>query len=255
MKLGFGALTRRRARRRAPTAILALALAAAAGCSNPAPSASPTAAPFADRPAISIDGTWTAQDGQWTFTGVVDPEGEPTDVVLEVGPGPQTLRQFDSQVPVARAVTEAGPITVTTRAIPDIPEICVRFSATNSVGTSVSQPLCVPHDIPTPGPLNAPTIRIDSVAPATNGQWAISAYIDPMHAATDVVLDIGTGPASSPVYTKHVPVATGMTDPASQQVSFDLPAGATEVCVRITATNSVGTTTTVPSCFSPAAPS
>jgi hypothetical protein len=257
MRTRFGAIRPRVGSRRARGALLGVALLAVVGCSGPtaSPSASPTAAPFADRPAVSIDGTWTAQNGQWTFTGTVDPQGNATDVVLEVGPGPQTLREFDAQVPVSQGVLDAGPVTITTSQIPDIPEICVRFSATNAVGTSVSQPLCVPHDIPTLAPPGSPTIRVDSVAPATNGQWSISAYVDPMHAATDAVLDIGTGPASSPSYTKHVPLATGMSDPASLQVAFDLPAGAAEVCVRVTATNSVGTTSSDPTCFSPAAPS
>jgi len=78
---------------------------AVVGCEAPAPSASPT--PFADRPGIQIDPTWRSVDGEWTFTGRVDPKGDPTDVVLEVGPGLITARQFDRQLPVARDLTEA----------------------------------------------------------------------------------------------------------------------------------------------------
>jgi hypothetical protein len=121
-------------------------MAALAGCDATPPTAAPTA--FSLRPAVQIDGTWQADNGQWTFTGRVDPQGDPTDVVLDVGPGPATVRQFNQQVPVAQDVTRAGPLTITTGEIPDIDEICVRFTATNSAGTSSSTPLCVPHDLP-----------------------------------------------------------------------------------------------------------
>jgi hypothetical protein len=68
--------------------------------------------------------------------------------VLEVGPGPATVRQFDQQIPVVEDIVEPGPLTIRTSAIPDIDEICVRFTATNSAGTSSSTPLCFPHDLP-----------------------------------------------------------------------------------------------------------
>jgi len=123
-----------------------VAMAALAGCDATPPTAAPTA--FALRPAVQIDGTWQASDGQWTFTGRVDPQGDPTDIVLDVGPGPATVRQFNQQIPVDQDVTDEGPLTITTRDIPDIEEICVRFTATNSAGTSSSTPLCVPHDLP-----------------------------------------------------------------------------------------------------------
>lgn len=118
------------------------------GCDlAPEPSlAAPT--PLALKPAVQIDQTWQASNGQWTFTGRVDPQGDATDVVLEVGPGPATLRQYDRQIPVDQDLTDAGPISIATRDIPDIDDICVRFTATNSAGTSSSTPLCVPHDLP-----------------------------------------------------------------------------------------------------------
>jgi hypothetical protein len=121
--------------------------AVAAGCVAPTPSATPTVPP-APKPSVQIDPTWQADGGEWTFTGRVDPQGDPTDVALEIGPGPATARQFDRQVPVAQDLTDAGPLTITTRDVPDVDEICVRFTATNSAGTSSSTPLCVPHDLP-----------------------------------------------------------------------------------------------------------
>lgn len=135
-----------------------VAIAALAGCDASTPTPSPTA--FASRPAVQIDGTWQASNGQWTFTGRVDPQGDPTDIVLDIGPGPATTRQFDQRIPVAQGLTEAGPLTITTRDIPDIAEICVRFTATNSAGTSSSTPLCIPHDLP--------SFVIDLLAPAAS---------------------------------------------------------------------------------------
>jgi hypothetical protein len=58
------------------------------------------------------------------------------------------VRQFNQRIPVAQGVTEEGPLTITTGDIPDVDEICVRFTATNSAGTSSTSPLCVPHDLP-----------------------------------------------------------------------------------------------------------
>ena len=124
---------------RLPT-LVALALVALVGCDSAQPSISPTS--LGPRPGILIDETWTAANGEWTFTGRVEPEGDPTDVVLEVGPGPATARRFDTRLPVAEDLTEEGPLTITTREIPDIDEVCVRFTATNSLGTSSSKPVC-----------------------------------------------------------------------------------------------------------------
>ena len=121
-----------------------VALGAVLGCgTSPPPS---TAAPttLAVRPAVQIVQEWTAVDGLWTFAGNVDPQGDATDVILEVGPGPTTARRFDTKVPVQQDLMAAGPLTIATRAIPDIDEICVRFTATNSIGTTSSEPLCLP---------------------------------------------------------------------------------------------------------------
>lgn len=232
----------------------ALLLLAACDASAPTPSPLSTPGVFADRPAVGISNSWTAQDGKWTFTGSVDPLGAPTDVVLEVGPGPETLRQFDTHLDVVQQVAIAQELTITTDQIPNVPEICVRFTATNSVGSSSSSPLCFPHDVPTIPPPGAPVVRIDGVTPTANGQWTVSAYLDSKRAATDAVLDIGTGPASSPTYTAHVSLATAFLDAATLQVSVAVPSG-DQVCIRVTATNSVGTTSSAPTCFSPAAPS
>ena len=85
--------------------------------------------------------------------------GDPTDVVLEIGPGPITLRKFDQQLPVDQGLIHPGPLAITTPDIPNIDEICVRFTATNSAGTSLSTPLCFPHDVP--------SIVVDADPPVT----------------------------------------------------------------------------------------
>jgi hypothetical protein len=234
--------------------VVAALAVAACDATTPTSSIRPSGTPslFADRPAVQIDGTWTALNGRWTFTGSVDPEGSPTDVVLDVGPGPSRLRQFESHVPVAQALLAAGPLTITTQAIPDIPVICVRFTATNQAGASFTTPLCFPHDLPTPGPPGAPVVRIDGPPSQANGEWSFTAYVDPKNAPTDVILEIGTGPTT---FTKQVSVAKGSLVAATLQVATaDIPASG-EACVRFTATNSVGTTSSAPLCFSPTSPS
>jgi hypothetical protein len=231
--------------RRFATASMAVCLLAA--CDTSAPSLSPAA--FADRPGIQLDTTWTALNGQWTFTGNVDPNGAPTGVVLEIGPGPITARVFDTQVTVADHVAAAMPLTITTTKIPNIPQICVRFTASNSVGTSWSTPLCFPHDLPTAPPPGAPTVAIDSTFTVADGKWTFTADVNPHNVATDLVLDTGTGPATSPHYTKHIPVTTGLDGPARVMfATSELPASG-EVCVRFTVTNSIGTASSDPLCF------
>jgi hypothetical protein len=237
--------------------VLAAAAMLTIGACDPAPSPSaaivPTGTPsaFADRPAVKIDGTWTALNGQWTFTGSVDPEGSPTDVVLDVGPGPITLRQFDTHVPVAQAMATAGPVQVSTTAIPDIPEICVRFTATNAAGTSSTTPLCFPHDLPTAAPPGAPTVRIDAGPSQAAGGWVLTVYVDSHNAPTDVVLEIGTSPTT---FTKQVSVAKAMSLAGTLQITTaDLPSSG-QACYRFTATNSVGTASSPPTCFSPSSP-
>ena len=230
---------------------LAVAVLALAACASPTPSAGPASAlasPAVARPAVQIDTTWTALDHDWTFTGRVDPQADATDVVLEIGPGPATARQFDTTVPVVQGVTDAGPLTVTTREIPDIDLICVRFTATNGGGTSSSQPLCFPHDLPSIPPPGAPTVAIDEHWTVANGDWSFTARVDPQRSATDVVLDIGPGPAPGK-FDRHVPVSQGLTEPATLTIAtHELPT-TDQVCVRFTAKNGIGTASSEPLCF------
>ena len=223
----------------------------AAACGMPPPSLAPT--PTAERPAIRIDPTWTAANGEWTFTGQVDPFGEATDVVLEVGPAPATARVFDTELPVANDLTQAGPLSITTRDLPDGDDLCVRFAASNSAGTTWSTPLCFPRAVPsiTRG---APTVQIDETWTAEDGEWSFTGRIDPEGDPTDVVLEIGAGPAASPEFDAEVPVTEGLLEPASLTIATsDIPLGG-DVCVRFTATNGLGTTSSEPLCFAPGDP-
>ncbi len=222
-------------------------------CDIPPPSSPPAATPAAVRPAVRIDQTWTARDGEWTFTGAVDPQGDPTDVVLEIGPGPATLRQFDSRLPVAEDLVDAGALTITTRDIPELDEICVRFTATNSAGSSSATPLCFPHAIPSFAPA-APAIRIDPRWTAADGEWTFTGRLDPGGVATDVVLEIGRGPATAPEFETRVPAGEDLTEQATLTISTGELPDSDEVCVRFMATNSVGTASSDPLCFSRGAP-
>ena len=235
--------------RRPLVAFTTLLLVIAVGCA-PEPS-QPPVTPAALLPGISIDGSWTFVEGDWTFTGHVDPEGDPTDVVLEVGPGPETARTFDTTVAVATHLVEPGPLTVTTREIPDVDEICVRFKATNSGGTSVSRPLCFPHDLPSIGPAVAPTAIISTDYTVDAGTGTFEARVDPGGAAATVVLEIGVGPEAAPTFHTQVPVMTDLTEVAVVQASTDQFPDAPEVCVRFTVTNEIGTASSAPLCFTP----
>lgn len=234
--------------RRAPLVLGLVAIigvGALVGCASVPPSASPAASGV--RPAIQIDQEWTAANGQWTFTGRVDPEDDPTDVVLEVGPGPSTLRRFDSQVQVVQGRMAAGPLTITTAAIPDIKDLCVRFTATNSVGASSSSPLCFPHDLPTIAPAGVPTVTIDPRWSAANGAWTFIGRVDPKGDPTDVVLEIGL--ASAAEFPTTVPAAQDMIEGARLEITTREIPDADEICVRFTATNSFGTASSPPLCF------
>lgn len=233
------------------TAVL-VGLTAVAGCEFAPATVAPLTAPpstAADRPAIQIDETWQVQDGEWTFTGRVDPEGDATDVILEIGPGPATARQFDAQVEVMNGVLDAAPLRISTSEIPDIDQICVRFTATNGVGSSSSRPLCFPHDLPS-FVAAAPTVTIDDEFTVNGDQYAFTGRIDPHGTATDAVLELGPGPAADPVFDQQMTAGQAMTEPASITLSTAIP-DTPQVCVRFTATNDVGTTSSTPLCFAP----
>lgn len=245
-------------RRIPPAAALLALLAIVAGCDTalPSPSSSVTPRPTlaAARPAVQIDETWTALNGEWTFTGRVDPQGDATDVVLEVGPGPQTARTFDTRVTVEDDLTIAGPVTITTRAIPDIDEICVRFSAANSGGTSSTQPLCFPHDLPSIPLPGAPTVSIDPTWTFADGAWSFTARLDPNRAETDLVLETGPGPAANPRFTESNPVSQDVIEGAAVTFSTTNIPDADVACVRFTATNEHGSASSEPLCFDPNGP-
>jgi hypothetical protein len=239
----------RTAARLAAAAVLLVALGACEFAPATIAPLTPPPPTAAARPGIQIDETWQVQDGEWTFTGRVDPEGDATDVVLEIGPGPATARRFDARVEVLNGVVDAAPLRITTSEIPDIDEICVRFTATNGVGASSSRPLCFPHDLPS-FVAEAPTVTIDEDYTVTGREYAFTGRIDPNGVATDVVLELGSGPAADPTFDQQLPAGAAMTEPATITLSTGIP-DADEVCVRFTATNDVGTASSTPLCFAP----
>jgi hypothetical protein len=128
---------------------------AAVGCSEPAPP-SPTPSP-PTAPTIRV-GDWSASNGRWTFNATVNPRGSPTDVVLEYGFGPESAPVFDHVVPAEQGLFDAAAVTVTVDIGEDEP-FCARFTATNDVGVTFSEPRC--HDwlpsglIVVPGPADS----------------------------------------------------------------------------------------------------
>jgi hypothetical protein len=210
------------------TVLVCVIVLAACDATTPTVAPSPTANPstLAARPAIRIDPSWKASNGRWTFTGTVDPQGDPTDVILEIGPGPSTLRHFDQQVSVANGLTDPGPLTISTTNIPDIPEICVRFSATNGAGTSSTSPLCFPHDVSSTIADNDPPVTLFS-APATGSTVVV-------HAAAYTVAwtesDVGTG-VSTRSLQRRVALYTGG---ACGAFGDDGPAGTAQSPVTVT---------------------
>lgn len=54
-------------------------------------------------------------------------------------------RASTSDIPDIPDICVRFTATISTREIPDGDEICVRSTATNAIGTTSSEPLCVPH--------------------------------------------------------------------------------------------------------------
>ena len=226
--------------------VSAVALGACQGQAEPSP-APATRPPIA--PIVQIDDSWTAVGGQWTFTGYLDPEGYSSDVVLQVGSGTANAMQVSNQVPVSQAATAAGPITVTTSQVPKVDQVCVRFHATSEIGSSDSRPLCFPYSPPTAQPAIAPTIEIDPTFWVANGSWTFGVNVDPGFALTDLVLQVGHGPASKPAYTATIDVAKGLSNVAYLSFSTKAIPEVSTVCVRFVATNSVAKVASKALCF------
>jgi hypothetical protein len=136
--------------------ILALAIA---GCGEPVP-ATPTPEPLT-APTIRV-GDWSASNSRWTFNATVNPRGSPTDVFLEYGFGPASAPAFDVMVPVEGDLFDATAVTVTVDIGEEAP-FCARFTATNEVGTTSSEPRC--HDWLASGRIVVPGGAGPSAAP------------------------------------------------------------------------------------------
>lgn len=115
--------------------ILALAIA---GCGEPAPESPSPSPPTA--PTIVV-GSFTGINGRWTFNASVHPRGRPTDVVLEYRLGPAGTGDFDQRVGVETGLLDSGTVTAQL-VLADDAVFCVRFTATNEVGSTSSEPRC-----------------------------------------------------------------------------------------------------------------
>lgn len=111
---------------------------AVGGCTDPVPPSPTPSAPTA--PTIRA-GDWSASNGRWTFNATVNPRGSPTDVVLEYGFGPESAPVFDIVVPVEQDLFDAAAVTVTVDIGEEEP-FCARFTATNEMGSTSSEPRC-----------------------------------------------------------------------------------------------------------------
>ena len=118
--------------------LILLGVAVVAACVPAPPATSPPPPPTA--PTVVL-GNWTATDGQYTFTGSVNPRGSPADVVLEYGIGPVSAPVYDQSIPVEEGMLTAAAVSATVE-LEDGVEFCVRFTATNEVGSGSSQPYC-----------------------------------------------------------------------------------------------------------------
>ena len=104
-------------------------------------------------------------------------------------------------------------------------------------------PMSTVPNAATPGP------GLSSRSSASYGAWTFGVNVDPGHAPTDVVLQIGHGPASKPVFTSSLDAGQGIADVGSISITTsDLPEVST-VCVRFVATNSAGKAASAPLCF------
>jgi hypothetical protein len=144
-------------------AALALGIVLAAsmvGCiAEPAPTErvrpTPTPGPPSIRPA---SGSSTFDGRIWTLHVVVEPKGEPTDVVIEWGTGTET-GPFDHLIPMAEDVVDIGQVSIQTTELPADFAYCIRFTATNSFGTASTPARCfpgIPSGWPPPGATPTP---------------------------------------------------------------------------------------------------
>jgi hypothetical protein len=115
--------------------ILALAIAGCHETVSPSLTLSPATAP------TIVVGSFTGIDGRWTMNASVHPRGSPTDVVLEYRLGPEGSGAFDQRVDVETGLLESGTVTAQLE-LADDAVFCVRFTATNEVGSTSSEPRC-----------------------------------------------------------------------------------------------------------------
>jgi hypothetical protein len=110
---------------------------------RPTPTPGPPSIRFASRSTLVFDGH------VWTLYVVVDPKGEPTDVVAEYGTGTEE-GPFDHTIVIADDVLDAGQISAQTSDLPADGGFCLRFTATNRLGSASTDANCRPAIRPPP---------------------------------------------------------------------------------------------------------
>jgi hypothetical protein len=139
--------------------LIAVAVAVAVGSCDAvtiSPSASPRP-PTAPLMRYQSSSAWELDGSTWTFKGSVNPNGSPTDVVLEVGSGTPEAPIFDRSLPVGEGLIlpEAFEFQATSLVAP----FCVRFTARNEVGETSTPASCplAPRLLSPPDPGVGPT--------------------------------------------------------------------------------------------------
>ena len=82
--------------------------------------------------------------GSGRSTVIVEPKGEPTDVVIEWGTGTETGPVRSTSIPMAEGVVDTGRISTQTTDLPIDGGYCLRFTATNSFGSASTPARCLP---------------------------------------------------------------------------------------------------------------
>jgi hypothetical protein len=109
---------------------------------------------------------------------------------------------------------------------------------------------CEPATSPSPKASldSIPAISIDQSWTSTDNVFTFTGSVDPQSLPTLVVLEIGVGPQGSGVFGQSVPVSDRVISPGPVSVQVKVPT-ASEVCVRFTATNEAGTSSSRPLCI------
>jgi hypothetical protein len=120
-----------------------------AACSPPIPTATPTLEsiePSPGPPSVVwwFGRSWVYDGISWTLQGYLDPNGEPTMVVVETGSGTVESPTFTDSITLGDNVDTPGPFDVRVLVRDGGAGFCVRLRATNAHGSDASEVQCAP---------------------------------------------------------------------------------------------------------------